>query len=361
MWLSDLLRADTSGFTGKLGERGKCSDMVSMKDIAKECGVSVATVSKALNDYSDIGKLTRDRVRKTAQRLGYFPNSSARALKTKRTFNLGVLFVDEANSGLTHDFFSHVLESFKVTAESKGYDITFTSANMSNRRMSYLEHCKYRGVDGVVIACIDFNDPSVQELVMSDLSVVTIDHVFANRIAVSSDNLGGMKQLVDYVCRQGHRKIAFMHGADSSVTRSRMNGFYCTMAEHGCDVIPDYLIECPYRDVEMANICTERLLSLPDPPTCILYPDDLTCIGSLYSLTERGLEPGKGISVAGYDGTALSEMIRPHITTVWQDTKSIGRISAEKLISLIENPKTTVIDHSVISSRLVEGSTVAKI
>ena len=78
-----------------------------------------------------------------------------KSLKTKRTFNLGVLFVDEAASGLTHDYFNHVLESFKRTAEEKGYDITFTSGNVSGKRMTYLEHCRYRGVDGVVMACVD--------------------------------------------------------------------------------------------------------------------------------------------------------------------------------------------------------------
>ena len=92
--------------------------MVSMKEIAKQCNVSVATVSKALNGYSDIGEETRNYILKTASEMGYLPNSSARALKTKRTFNLGVLFVDEARSGLTHDYFNHVLESFKSTADT---------------------------------------------------------------------------------------------------------------------------------------------------------------------------------------------------------------------------------------------------
>ncbi|MDD7728746.1 MAG: LacI family DNA-binding transcriptional regulator, partial [Clostridia bacterium] len=129
--------------------------MVSMKEIAKRCGVSVATVSKALNGYSDIGEETKKFITKTASEMGYLPNSSARALKTKRSFNLGVLFVDEAMSGLTHDYFNHVLESFKITAEKKGYDITFVSGNVSGQRMSYYEHCRYRGVDGVVMACVD--------------------------------------------------------------------------------------------------------------------------------------------------------------------------------------------------------------
>ncbi len=330
-----------------------------MKDIAKECGVSVATVSKALNDYSDIGKETREKVRAVADELGYFPNSSARALKTKRTFNLGVLFVDEANSGLTHDFFAHVLESFKVTAQNKGYDITFTSNNIAGRKTSYLEHCKYRGVDGVVIACINFYDPSVQELIRSDLPMVTVDHVFDNRIAVTSDNIKGMRDLVQYVVSRGHRKIAYLHGADSSVTRARVNSFYHTLAEHGIDVPEEYVIEVAYRDVAGAIEATRKIMSLKNRPTCILYPDDLTSIGGYNELTRHGLTVGKDISICGYDGIFLSGVMKPPITTLWQDTESIGRIAAEKLISLIEQPKLTMIERVVVPGQLVEGGTVA--
>ena len=88
--------------------------MVSMKDIAQRCGVSVATVSKALNDQPDIGAETRERIRSAAEEMGYVTNSAARALKANRTFNIGILFVDERNSGLTHEYFSSMLESLKV-------------------------------------------------------------------------------------------------------------------------------------------------------------------------------------------------------------------------------------------------------
>ncbi len=335
--------------------------MVSMKDIARECGVSVATVSKALNDYSDIGAETRKRVHETAERLGYFPNSSARALKTKRTYNLGVLFVDEAHSGLTHDFFSHVLESFKVTAESKGYDITFTSSNISSRKTTYLEHCKYRGVDGVVIACIDFYDPAVQELIRSDLPVVTIDHVFDNRIAVVSDNVKGMHDLVEYVYDMGHRKIAYLHGADSSVTRGRLNSFYHALASHGLEVPEDYVCEVAYRDINGAAEATRHLLSLPNPPSCILYPDDLSAIGGMNAVRESGLTVGKDVSIAGYDGVILPEVFSPTLTTIKQDTKVIGQRAAEKLINLIENPKTTIIERIVVEGALVKGDSVARL
>ena len=99
--------------------------MVSMKDIAKKCGVSVATVSKALNDQQDISGETRERIRRVADEMGYLTNASARALKTKRTYNLGILFVDLQNSGLTHEYFAATLNSFRIEAERCGYDITF--------------------------------------------------------------------------------------------------------------------------------------------------------------------------------------------------------------------------------------------
>lgn len=97
--------------------------MVSLKDIAKECGVSTATVSKALNGQHDIGEETKARVRETAERMGYFPNAAARALKTNRSYNVGVLFQEEAGSGLTHEYFSGVLNGIKVQVEKMGYDI----------------------------------------------------------------------------------------------------------------------------------------------------------------------------------------------------------------------------------------------
>ena len=119
--------------------------MVSMKDIAEKCSVSVATVSKALNNHNDIGEETKKLVKATAEKLGYYPNSSARALKTKKSSNIGVLFVDEGMSGLTHDYFARVLDSFKKVAEVSGYDITFINA--TSQKMTYLEHSYYREPD----------------------------------------------------------------------------------------------------------------------------------------------------------------------------------------------------------------------
>lgn len=181
---------------------------VTIRQLADYCGLSISTVSKALNGYNDVNESTRNAVRAAAQKIGYRPNSIARALKTNHTFNLGVLFDDENNKGLTHPYFSALLESFKRAAEERGYDITFISHNLKDSPMSYLEHCQYRNVDGVCIACIDFLTPEVNELVLGDLPVVTIDHLFNARTCIQSENRGGVKTLVERAYAVGHRRIA---------------------------------------------------------------------------------------------------------------------------------------------------------
>ena len=336
--------------------------MVSMKDIALACNVSVATVSKALNNHNDISEAKREEIKKKAKEMGYFPNISARALKTNRTYSIGVLFVDEARSGLTHDYFVAVLESLKVTAEKKGYDITFLNCNKSrSNRLSYLEHARFRGFDGVVIACIDFSDPEVMELVESDIPVVTIDHLFNNRISIVSDNIKGMRDLLTYIYNQGHRKIAYIHGMESAVTSSRLSSFYKTAEELGLVIPDEYVKEAGYRDTDMTAKRTRELLDLKEPPTCIIFPDDYAAFGGINAIKKRGLRIPQDISVAGYDGIRVARQIEPAITTLAQNTKKLGRYAAEKLIGLIEKPKTTLIEQVIVQGELLEGATVGRI
>jgi len=333
--------------------------VVSMKDIALRCGVSVATVSKALSGQSDISEETRRRVEEVAREMGYLTNAAARALKTNRSYHLGVLFVDERRSGLSHEYFSAMLESFKVEAESRGYDITFINHNVGGKVSTYLQHCLYRGVDGVVIACVDFTDPQVRELVDSGLPLVTVDHVFNNRLAVVSDNVAGLEELVRYIYSLGHRKIAFLHGERTTVTRNRLTGFYRACEELGLEIPEEYVRECVYHDPDRSAKATRELLELSDRPTCIIFPDDFSFIGGMNVLNEQGLRIPDDISVAGYDGIHLAKVL--NLTTYSQNAEGLGRTAAERLIALIEHPKTTLIDRIMVPGKLLSGKTVRDI
>lgn len=335
--------------------------MVTIKMIAKKCGYSVATVSKALNNAPDISTETRDMIRKVAGEMGYMPNAAARMLKTSRSYNFGVLFEDQANRGLTHNFFSHILNSFKHRAEELGYDISFISDRLGGREISYVEHAKSRNCDGVVIASVDYTEHAVVDLVNSGIPVVTIDYVFDSCASVLSDNIRGMTELVQYAYRMGHRKIAFAHGEDTAVTRSRIASFCRTCKELGLQTPEEYLVQSMYLDAEAAAMVTRKLMELPDPPTCILYPDDISYLGGLRELQRMGLSIPADISVMGYDGIDVTQMLSPRLTTMKQDSEQMGILAAEELARAVEEGRTYIPNRIVVPGTLLQGETVKNI
>ncbi|MBE6019457.1 MAG: LacI family transcriptional regulator [Clostridiales bacterium] len=335
--------------------------MVTIKDISKKCGVSPATVSKALNGYDDISSETIELVIKTAKELNYTPNAAARLLKTNRSHNIGVLFIDDSMSGLTHEYFSHILNSVKEEAEANGYDITFISNNIGKQKTSFLQHCRYRNCDGVVIANVDFQNAEVIELVNSEYPVVTIDYSYDKASSVNSDNQEGSYTLASYMVDRGHRKIALIHGERTLVTQKRISGYKLAMKEHGIEVPPGYIAEAIYHDVDSVRKATAAMLDLPDPPTAIMFPDDYAFMGGRTEIIERGLNIPGDISVCGYDGVNLAKILDPKLTTWEQDTDKLGRIAVDKLIERIENPETAIPEYIVVKGRLFRGETVKRI
>ncbi len=334
---------------------------VTIKDVAAKCGLSISTVSKAFNNYADISAETREAVQRAAKEIGYYPNAIARTLKTNRSNNLGVLFQEESGTGLTHSFFAQVLQAFKAEAEKHGYDITFINHNIGWNGMTYLEHCRYRNVDGVCVVCADFYSREVVELVASSIPAVTIDHAFANRSCVLSENVEGMKSLVEYAASLGHTRIAYVHGEKASVTENRITGYYRGLAAYGIESNPDYLVESVYDSPEAGAEAVKKLMALSVPPTCILLPDDHAALGALDAAKEMGLRVPEDVSIAGYDESRIAALTRPRLTTVAQDAARMGKQAALYLIDRIENPRTAGSETAMVPTRLVKGESVGKV
>lgn len=332
-----------------------------MKDIALRCGVSMSTVSKALNGRVDVGAAKKEQILKVAKELGYTANSAARALKTNRTYSIGIVFTDLSNSGFMHEFFASTLNHFRMEAERRGYDITFISENMGPANTGYLQHALARGLDGVAIICADFFDPKIQELVRSNLPIISLDHAFNNRAAILSDNMRGMESLVRYVYGKGHRRIAYIHGNPTAVTENRLIGFYRACEALGLAIPNEYITECEYHEPVSCHEATKRLLALPERPTCILFSDDYSYIGGINAIYEAGLRVPEDISIVGYDGIHMAKMVSPKLTTWQQNTAELGRLAAERLIDRIEHPHTTPPKHITVQGRLLEGETVRQI
>lgn len=276
------------------------------------------------------------------------------------SYTLGILFDDEARNGLTHDFFASVLNGFKNQAEEHGYDITFINTRKDNpHKTSYLKRIQERNIQGVGIICTNFEDPEVKELISSDVPVVTIDEPLDGVISVLSDNAQGIKNLVYHISGMGHTKIAYIHGNMNSVTQVRIKNFKEACEKLGITVPDEYIRQSAFRDIKKTAYETEALLRLPDPPTCIIFPDDYSAIGGINILKAYGMVIPDDISVAGYDGIDIPSRYDPQITTVKQDMEGMGKTAAEKLIALIETPEEiTDFSDVMIETKLVEGHTI---
>ncbi len=335
---------------------------VTIKQLSEYLGISPSAVSKALNGYGDISQETRDKVLRVAYEWGYRPSAIARGLKTGRTHNLGVVFSEYSGSGFTHSYFSPVLENFKAEAERRGYDITFISPTLrigGEEPLTYLQHSHYRNVDGVCIVCCEFTEDQVLQLANSTLPLVTVDHAFPGHACVASQNRQGMKTLTEHVIALGHRDIALVYGSPAAATEQRMESFLSVMAAHGLPVPPHYLVESLYHNPRAVRKALKGLLELPDRPSCILLPDDFASLGGIEAIMERGLSIPEDVSIAGFDGVPILQMLRPRLTTIAQDTARIGQEAARLLIEQIESPQTAFKGTVEIPTRLLAGETVA--
>ena len=333
--------------------------MKTIKDIARAAGVSTSTVSKALNGYGDVGAQTAEKIRKIAQEMNYLPDAAARVLKTNRSYNIGIVFEDGTESGLTHEYFSHILNSAKNELENHGYDITFIGGKVGGN--SFLSHCRYRKVDGVLIASVDFHNPQVVELVNSEIPTITIDYQFDSHSCVMNDNVQGAYDLVKYLVSMGHRRIAFIHGERTSVTIKRLSGFNKAAREFGLNIPAEYIRESRYHNIERTMKEAEAVLALPNRPSVLMFPDDYTAIGCRPLFEKLGVRIPEDLSITGYDGIPLSQETRPCLTTEKQDAQAIGAKAAAKLVDLIENKDSQIVEQIVVEGTLLKGETVKRI
>ena len=335
--------------------------MVTLKDIARECKVSFSTVSKALKGSPEISIETTDFIKKKAQEMGYHPNIAARSLRTNRTYDIGVIFEDKTGAGFQHQYFATIISGIQKVAFKKGYEMTFVGGD-STKNYDYYSHALARNYDGLAILSCDFTSSGITGLVKSEIPTVTLDYFYdLDHAAVMSDYTAGINELLEYVISMGHKKIAMIHGEKTWVTDERIQAFNKVCKAHGIDVPAEYFAEGLYHDPVTSSAATEVFLSLPEPPTCIFYPDDYATLGGIRELTSRGLTPGKDISIVGYDGIALTSMMIPPLTTYEQNGETIGRVMAEALINKIENPENFEPKKEMITGRLIKGGTVVKL
>ena len=324
--------------------------MVTIRTIAERCGLSVAAVSRALNGRSGISEERAEQVRRIAQELGYQPNEAARTLKTNRSNLIGVLY----NNLIAHEFFSQVLEGLRSAAEQAGYEILF----LSMRDGDYYDRARQHHCAGVIVAQGEFDKEGVNKLIHSEIPTVGIELEVSGCPTVFSDNVGAMEALVKYVHSLGHQRIAFIHGEMGLITQERIAGFYRGCRSCGIHVPEEYLRAGRFRTTELADQITRELLSLPEPPTCILYPDDICYLGGAHAAEQMGLSIPQDVSCVGFDGVSITQALKPRLTSYFQDGLTMGRTAAQEIISAIEDPRCIVPRTIFVAGHIQPGETV---
>lgn len=313
--------------------------MSTIYDIAKRAGVSTTTVSRALNNHSDVKLSTRKRLQRLASEMGYQPNIKAKSLALKRSWSLGILLIDHADTGLKHTLFANIVEAISKAAAKRGYDITFLSRNLGESYVTYLQHANYRQFDGIIVANININDHQVKELFSHVEHIACIDQHTPNAICVNSQNKEGMKITLYHLFEKGHRNITYIHGQkDNYVTEERIKGFTESAKQLGI-LEQCTFIEGKYTSPTKAYEITKEIIKngLPD---AIVYSDDYSASGGLKCLHEHGIKVPEDVAIMGYDGVPLAKLLHPELTTIYQNTTKIGEVVTENLINSIEDNRS---------------------
>lgn len=329
---------------------------VTIYDVAKVAKVSIATVSKVINQTGSISEKTRNRVLKVMEDLNYKPSVVASALTGKRTNTVGLLIPDLANP-----FFAEIARSVEDRGHEAGFNLMICSTdNDPDKESEYISLMRRKSVDGIILASGLISDTAVKQLIDHQIPVAVIarDLPVLAVNAVLVDDFAGGYMAASHLLSLGHRRIGVV-AEDLRLLSSqeRVRGYRHALEEAGV-AIDDGLVRVSDFTIEGGRRAALELLQLPDRPTALFACNDLLAIGAMRAAKELGLAIPEDLSVVGFDNTILAEIVDPGLTTVAQPIVNMGRQVVDLLIEEMqgeEKPARRV----VLLPRLVERNSTA--
>ena len=328
---------------------------VRLKDIANDLGVSVVTVSKVLRNHSDISEETRQRVLRRMKELNYRPNLAARALVTGRTYSMGLVVPD-----LVNPFFSEMAKGLSSVLRKKGYSVLIASSEEDpGLEQQELEQLIARRVDAIIVASTQWTVESFRRIEEQKIPYVLIDRHFvglaANFVGVDDERVGFMA--TEHLIEQGCTRIAHIRGPEHSTAVGRVQGYRRALSKHGIAPQPDYLVLGRTGD-NAADISGHeamlKLLALNPRPDGVFCYNDPVALGAIKAIHEAGLQVPRDIAVVGCGNVMYAPFLRVPLTSVDQDSTSIGARAGELALSLVESksharPKTVFVEAKVVA------------
>jgi LacI family transcriptional regulator len=304
-----------------------------MKDIARDLGVSVMTVSKALRNHSDIGAETRKRVLKRIKELNYTPNAAARALVTGRSNVVGLIVPD-----LVHSFFAELAKGLSAVLRRQGYSLVISSSEEDPElERAEIDHLLARGVDVLIVASVQTATDGFRRI---QTPYVLIDRRFprlaANFIGVDDELVGRLatRHLVEIGCR----RIAYIGGTRLSSATGRLKGYRQALAEHRIKVPPGFAICRPHADDFADAVGYEAVqwaLGLPSRPDAFFCQNDPIAMGAMSAILDAGLDIPGDVAVVGCGDVHYAKFLRVPLSSVAQQSEAMGRKAAQLALSLV--------------------------
>ena len=329
---------------------------VRMKDIARDLGVSVVTVSKVVRNHGDIGAQTRQRVLRRMKELNYRPNLAARALVTGRTRTIGLVLPD-----LAHPFFAEVAKGLSRVLRKKAYSLLISSSEEDPElERNEIDQLLAHRVDALILASAEWTVESFRRIEEQKTPYVLIDRRFAglpaNFVGVDDERVGELatKHLVDAGCR----RIAHIRGPEVSTAMGRLEGYRRTLARENLTAPPAYIVAGRSGD-DAGDVsgceAMQKLLSLDPRPDGVFCYNDPIAMGALKAILESGLRVPDDVAVIGCGNVRYSRLLRVPLSSVDQDSSGIGERAARLALALIEakgsavRPKTVLLKPKVVA------------
>jgi DNA-binding LacI/PurR family transcriptional regulator len=327
-------------------------------DVAKELNLAPSTISKIVNNKGRISPETRERVLKYVEASGYVAMSSARKLSSKKSWTIGVIYSDISLVGFEHPFFSRILQSFKSYVEHMGYEIVMIVSKLGNNEMTYLDWCRNKKVDGVLIIMGNINNPNIIEIVNSDFPVVSTDIQMNNLHTIISDDRMGIHKMFEYALRHDISDLVAVSGPLTSRSfAERSNEFTRLYQSYGFPINDHTLYITSGFSSESGYQIGEMIAKQKKLPKLIMVFSDVIAFGVIRALEHHGFNIPKDIQIIGYDDIDFTKHFMPALSTIFQDTKAIGTTAAKVLLNYIEENKNNEQKVTFIPVALIERET----
>jgi LacI family transcriptional regulator len=314
------------------------SKPVSLKILAAHLDLTVGTVSRALNNYADISPVTRERVKRAADELGYRPNQNARRLSIGNPETVGYLMPRDSNS-TAQPFVSQLLQGLGEALSKRSWDLLVAHADTSKDGLTQIERLVRSGrVGGLVISRPVKNDPRIR--LMQDLKCPFVVHGRTKSCTdyawYDVDGEHAFVTAVNHLVALGHGRVAFVGAPlQHQFAQDRLDGYRQAIVGNGLQVDQDLIQIAEFSD-DGGEIATNMLLDLPEPPSAVVCVSDTMALGALAAIRARGFVPGVDVSVIGYDGLKFGIHSNPPLTTMAQPQAHAGRRLGDMLLAIID-------------------------